>query len=446
MNLFFAVKTGTALTALLIALGTPATTTSPARAAAAVSVPAGVTSAQTDALRRQAEWRAGWRAAWMAAPQRASTGFEPNWSEEGFSGQSVRQIVRLTAGGSSLRIRLSNDYGPSPVHVTGATVAYAGQGASLQPGSVHRLTFNSTPSADLPAHGTLTSDPVRLRIEPFQSMAVTLYFAGTTGPATFHSQAYATSYRAQGDHATDTTATAFTQSTHSWYYLSRVDVTGGKDQQGKAVVTFGDSITDGFGSTNGANNRYPDELAEQLAARGASRPVLNAGIGGNLVLNDSAWYGDRSAARFRRDVLDQPGVGTVVILQGVNDIGFNESDTPTYKPAPVVSADELIAGHRRLIRQAHAKGIEVVGATLLPFKGSDHWGAHAAAVSDAVNEWIRTSGEYDAVVDLDRAMAAPDDPDVLNPAYDSGDHLHPNNAGYTAMARHITDKLTSTTK
>ncbi|MGR6915749.1 SGNH/GDSL hydrolase family protein [[Actinomadura] parvosata] len=472
MNLFFAAKTGTALTALLIALGTPAAATSPAHAtaapahhaataapahataapaqraataastrAAAESAPAGVTSAQADALRR-----ADWRAAWMAAPQRASTGFEPNWSEEGFSGQSVRQIVRLTAGGSSLRIRLSNDYGPSPVHLTGATVAYAGQGASLRPGSVHRLTFDSAPSADLPAHGTLTSDPVRLRIEPFQSVAVTLYFAGTTGPATFHSQAYATSYRAQGDHATDTTATAFTQTTHSWYYLSRVDVAAGKDQQGQAVVTFGDSITDGFGSTNDADNRYPDELAEQLAARGASRPVLNAGIGGNLVLNDSAWYGDRSAVRFRRDALDQPGVGTVVILQGVNDIGFSESDTPTYKPAPVVSANELIAGHRRLIRQAHDRGIKVVGATLLPFKGSDHWGPHAAAVSDAVNEWIRTSGEYDAVVDLDRAMAAPDDPDVLNPVYDSGDHLHPNNAGYTAMAHHTTDTLTSRTK
>ncbi|MGW0802086.1 SGNH/GDSL hydrolase family protein [Nonomuraea sp. NPDC002799] len=415
-------KIGAALSALVIALGTSA---------------AGAGPAQADAERQR-----GWQAAWMAAPQRASAGFEPNWAEEGFSGQSVRQVVRLTADGSSVRIRLSNDYGSSAVHLTGATVAYAGQGASVRPESVRHLTFGQAASADIPAHGGLTSDPVRLDVSPFQSVAVTLYFAGTTGPATFHSQAYASSYRAPGDHRADATASAYTQATHSWYYLSGVDVTGGK-KSGDTVVAFGDSITDGFGSTGDANGRYPDELAERLAATGRARPVLNAGIGGNLVLNDSAWYGDHSAARFRRDVLDQPGVGTVIVLEGVNDIGFSESDTPTYKPAPVVSAGELIAGYRRLIRQAHAKGVKVVGATLLPFKNSDHWGEHAAAVSDAVNQWIRSSGEYDTVVDLDRGLAAPGDPDVLDPAYDSGDHLHPNDAGYTAMARLIADQLSA---
>ncbi|MFC4116610.1 SGNH/GDSL hydrolase family protein [Nonomuraea zeae] len=413
---FFAAKTGAAVSALAIAL----TMSTPAWAAP--------------------ERQASWQAAWTAAPQRASAGFEPNWSEEGFTGQSVRQVVRLTSGGSSLRIRLSNDYGPAPVRLTGATVAYAGQGASTRPQSVRKLTFGKAASAAIPAHGGLSSDPVKLDVRPFQSVAVTLYFAGTTGPATFHSQAYATSYRAQGDHSADTAPDAYGQATHSWYYLSGVDVTGGA-RTGDAVVTFGDSITDGFGSTGDANGRYPDELAERLAATGRPRPVLNAGIGGSLVLNDSAWYGDRSAVRFKRDVLDQPGAGTVVVLQGVNDIGFSESDTPTYKPAPVVSADELIAGYRRLISQAHAKGVKVVGATLLPFKNSDHWGTHAAAVSDAVNHWIRTSGEFDAVADLDRAMAAPGDADVLNPAYDSGDHLHPNDAGYTAMAKVVADRL-----
>ncbi|WP_049562581.1 SGNH/GDSL hydrolase family protein [Nonomuraea sp. SBT364] len=428
----FATRTGTALTALLTALmtalGAPAAAAVPAHAAAD----------------RQTGRQAGWQAAWIAAPQRASTGFEPNWSEEGFSGQSVRQVIRLTAGGSSVRIRLSNDYGPSAVRLTGATVAHAGQGASVRPETVRQLTFAGATSADIPARGTLASDPLPLRVRPFQSVAVTLYFAGTTGPATFHSQAYASSYRARGDHRADTTAHAFTQVTHSWYYLSGVDVTGGNGRRGDAVVTFGDSITDGFGSTTDADDRYPDELAEQLAARGRARPVLNAGIGGNLLLHDSAWYGDHAAARFRRDALDQPGVGTVVLLQGVNDIGFSESDTPTYKPAPVVSAGELIAGYRRLIRQAHAKGVKVVGATLLPFKHSDHWGAHAAAVSDTVNHWIRTSGAFDAVVDLDRAMAAPGDADTLDPAYDSGDHLHPGDTGYTAMARLVADALTST--
>ncbi|QFY05803.1 SGNH/GDSL hydrolase family protein [Nonomuraea phyllanthi] len=417
----FARKAGTALSALLIAVST---------AVACTGAPA-----QAGVERHQS-----WQAAWTAAPQRASSGFEANWSEEGFSGQSVRQVVRPAGDGSSARIRLSNAYGTSPVRVTGATIAYAGQGASVRPESVRRLTFGHAVSADIPAHGTLTSDPARLNVRAFQPLVVTLYFAGTTGPATFHAQAYATSYRAQGDHLADASASAFTQTTHSWYYLSGVDVAGGT-RKGDAVVAFGDSITDGFGSTSDANGRYPDELAERLAATGRPRPVLNAGIGGNLLLNDSAWYGDRSSARFRRDVLDQPGVGTVVVLEGINDIGFSESDTPTFKPAPVVSADELIAGYRRLIRDAHAKGIKVVGATLLPFKNSDHWGEHAASVSNAVNRWIRTSGEYDAVVDLDRALAAPGDPDMLNPAFDSGDHLHPNDLGYTTMARLIADRL-----
>ncbi|WP_326826463.1 SGNH/GDSL hydrolase family protein [Streptosporangium sp. NBC_01756] len=430
-----AAKIGAALSALVITLGASAAGIGTAQAGIAQ---AGV--AQAGVAQAGVDRQAAWQAAWMAAPQRASAGFEPNWSEEGFSRQSVRQVVRLTAEGSSVRIRLSNDYGPSAVRLTGATVAYADQGASVRPDSVRHLTFGRARSADIPAHGGLTSDPVQLDVRPFQSVAVTLYFAGTTGPATFHSQAYASSYRAQGDHRADTAASAFTQATHSWYYLSGVDVTGGK-QKGDTVVAFGDSITDGFGSTGDANGRYPDELAERLAATGRARPVLNAGIGGNLVLNDSAWYGDHSAARFRRDVLDQPGVGTVVMLEGVNDIGFSESDTPTYKPAPVVSADELITKYRQLIQQAHAKGVKVVGATLLPFKNSDHWGEHAAAVSDAVNQWIRTSGEYDAVVDLDRGLAAPGKADVLNPAYDSGDHLHPNDAGYTAMARLIADRL-----
>ncbi|MCF6471807.1 SGNH/GDSL hydrolase family protein [Nonomuraea sp. MG754425] len=417
----FSRKTGTVLSALVIALS------------AAVVGPAAP-------VRAGAEHRQSWQAAWTAAPQRASAGFAPNWSEEGFSGQSVRQVVRPTADGSSVRIRLSNEYGVSPVRVTGATIAHAGQGASVRPESVRRLTFGRAASADIPARGTLASDPVRLDVRALQPVTVTLYFAGTTGPATFHAQAYATSYRAKGDRLADPGAAAFTQATHSWYYLSGVDVTGGA-RKGDAVVAFGDSITDGFGSTDDADGRYPDELAERLAATGRPRPVLNAGIGGNLVLNDSAWYGDRSSARFRRDVLDQPGVGTVVVLEGVNDIGFSESDTPTFKPAPVVSADELIAGYRRLIRDAHAKGIKVVGATLLPFKNSDHWGERAASVSDAVNRWIRTSGEYDAVVDFDRGLAAPGDPDLLNPAYDSGDHLHPNDLGYTVMARLVADRL-----
>ncbi|MFD7342283.1 SGNH/GDSL hydrolase family protein [Streptomyces violascens] len=380
-----------------------------------------------------------WGAAWAASPQLPSTGFTPNWSQEGFSHQSVRQVVRVTEGGDQLRIRLSNAYGTSPLALTGATVAKAGQGADVRPGSVRELTFGGRKSASVPAHGELRSDAARLGLERLDSVTVTLYFAGTTGPATFHAQGFADTYRAEGDHRADPSGRAFTATSRSWYYLSGVEVGGGARCDG--VALFGDSITDGFGSTTGANRRYSDALAERTG-----RPVVNAGIGGNLVLNDSAWYGERSAARFGRDALDQPGVSTVVVLEGVNDIGFSEAregpnPQPTYKPAPVVSSAQLIDGYQELIRQAHGRGLKAVGATLLPLKGSDHWGGHSARVSDEVNAWIRTSGAFDAVADFDKALASKADPDRLAPAYDSGDALHPNDAGYRVMAEVLSKLL-----
>ncbi|MGW8331368.1 SGNH/GDSL hydrolase family protein [Streptomyces sp. NPDC055897] len=391
-------------------------------------------AAQPSAARADA-----WGAAWAASPQLPATGFTPNWSQEGFSHQSVRQVVRVTESGDRIRIRLSNAYGTSPLVVTGATVARAGLGADVHPDSLRRLTFGGRTSVSIPAHGELRSDAAQLGLERLGSVAITLYFAGTTGPATFHAQGFADTYRAEGDHRADASGAAFTATSQSWYYLSGVEV-GGR-ARGDGIALFGDSITDGFGSTPGANRRYSDALAERTG-----RPVVNAGIGGNLVLNDSAWYGERATARFRRDVLDQPGVRTVVILEGLNDIGFSEArkgpePQPTYVPAPVVSSAELIAGYGELIRQAHREGLTVVGATLLPLKGSDHWGAHAARVSDEVNAWIRHSGAFDAVVDFDKALASKADPDRLAPAYDSGDALHPNDAGYRVMARALAEVL-----
>ncbi|MGO4426167.1 SGNH/GDSL hydrolase family protein, partial [Streptomyces sp. MCAF7] len=244
--------------------------------------------------------------------------------------------------------------------------------------------------------------------------------------STFHAQAYAKSYRAEGDHGADRTGAAFTAYTHSWYYLSDVELTGGGAGRRGSVVAFGDSITDGFGSASDANSRWPDRLAERLAAAGTPRPVLNSGIGGNLLLHDSPWYGDRAGARFRRDVLDKPGVRSVILLQGLNDIGFSEVDLPTYKPDPQVSAEQVIAGYRELIARAHARGVRVVGATILPFKGAEYHTARSEAKRAAINEWIRTSGEFDGVVDFAEVMASPSDPLALDPAYDSGDHKHPN--------------------
>ncbi|MEU6378400.1 SGNH/GDSL hydrolase family protein [Streptomyces sp. NPDC046909] len=356
---------------------------------------------------------------WTASPQLPSEGFTPNWSREGFWRQSLRQVVRLSGGGGRVRIRLSNAYGTSALRVAGASVMASGSPVSL--------TFGSEWSAEVPARGEVVSDAAHLAVSAGESVTVTLYFDAATGPATFHAQAFTSSWRGEGDLLACTGGEGFDAVSESWYFLSAVEVDAGRTD---GIALFGDSLTDGFGSTVGADRRWSDVLAELTG-----RPVLNAGIGGNLLLNDSAWYGEKGVHRLRRDVLERPGVDTLVVLLGLNDIGFSETDEqPTYKPAPVVEADELIAGYRELIRQARGRGVKVIGCTLLPFGGSDHWGEHAAKVSHEVNEWIRCSGEYDAVVDLQRVMADPGDPDRLRAAYDFGDHLHPNDQGYAVMA------------
>jgi lysophospholipase L1-like esterase len=364
---------------------------------------------------------------WTASPQRPSEGFTPNWSQEGFWRQSLRQVVRLGAGGERVRIRLSNAYGASPLRVAGATVGRTVAGAVVEAGSLRRLTFGGSRSVAIPARGELISDAVELTLESRESVTITLHLDAVTGPATFHAQAFATSYRGAGDLLEDAGGEGFDEVTESWYFLSGVDVSAGRTD---GVALFGDSITDGFGSTQGMNRRWSDALLERTG-----RPVLNAGIGGNLLLNDSAWYGEKGVRRLDRDVLAYASVDTLVVLLGLNDIGFSETDEqPTYRPAPRVEVGELIAGHRELMGQARARGLRVVGATLLPFGGSDHWGERAAKVSHEFNEWIRCSGEYDAVADLSRALADPADSDVLCGAYDFGDHLHPNDDGYQVMA------------
>ncbi|WP_240777536.1 SGNH/GDSL hydrolase family protein [Nonomuraea basaltis] len=356
-------------------------------------------------------------------------------SEQGFAHQTIHQVVRISAGGAAARIRLSNTYGATPLKVAGATIARTAAGAAIRRGSLRHLTVNRARTFTVPAGAEIASDPVPLPLDALDSVTITLYLATPTGPATYHAQAMATSYRSTGDHRADIGGTAFTETSQSWYYLSGVDVIGGTRREG--VVAFGDSLTDGYGSSPDTDNRYPDELAERLAAAGRPRAVLNQGIGGNRVTVDSMWLGDKGTSRFRRDVLSQPGVGTVIILEGINDIGMSQAPSPIGAPPTDVSAQQIIAGHRDLIRQARAKRLRVIGATLPPMKGSRYYSAHSESKRDEVNTWIRTSGEYDAVVDLDRTLASPSDEDQLDPAYDSGDHLHLNDAGYRATAHAV---------
>jgi lysophospholipase L1-like esterase len=374
----------------------------------------------------------GWEGTWTASPQRPGEGFIPNWSAAGFADQSVRQVVRISQGGPSVRIHLTNVYGSAPLSVTGASIGRAGAGAAVS--SVRPLTFGHSRSVVIPAGREVASDLAVLPVRPLESLTVTLYFAAKTGAVTYHADSEATSYRASGDHRSDTSAAAFTETSTSWYALSGVDVVDPSPHR-DVVVAFGDSITDGAFAGTDANARYPDELAERLQGR---LGVLNAGIGGNRVLNDSQCLGERATKRFRPDALSQPHVRTVIIMEGINDIGLSElGDFECAKPNPVVTSAELIAGHRELIRQAHAAGARIIGGTLTPYKGAGYYTDRGEQVRDELNTWIRTSGEYDAVVDFDRALASPTDPDSINPTYDSGDHLHPNAAGYHTMATAI---------
>ncbi|WP_431910509.1 SGNH/GDSL hydrolase family protein [Nonomuraea jabiensis] len=374
-----------------------------------------------------------WAATWGNAAQPATPGtpwYGTNWSQEGFARQTpetLRQVVRVSTGGTSVRVKLSNAYGTAPLTVDGAAVAGALQGAAT--GRPRTLTFSGRPGIVIPPGRERLSDPVPLPVRPLDKLAVTLRFTRPTGPATFHHFAQATSYRATGDHLADTAGDAFADTSNSWYYLTGIDVAA--PRRAGTVVTFGDSLTDGVGSTVGADHRYPDHLAERLAGSGSPLGVVNAGIGGNRLLTDSPEYGRNGLARFQRDVLDRPGVRTVIVMQGINDLA--EWNKPHQ-----ASAGQIIDGHERLIQAARARGIEVVGVTLMPMKGAAlAYSPAAEAVRDEVNRWIRTGGAYDHVIDFDAVVRQPGDPDSLRPQYDSGDGIHLNDAGYRAIAQAV---------
>lgn len=373
-------------------------------------------------------WSGGWSTSMVASlPEFLG---QKNWSG-GFDDESVRQVVRVSRGGATVRIRVSNVFGTSRLRLTGATIARAADGAAVKPGSSVPLTFDRSRSAVVPAGREAVSDAIDLKVSALESLTVTFYFAGPTGPVGFHPFAFATSYRAAGDHRFDRSGSAYADTSQSWYVLSGVDVAGPTHGKNGTVVAFGDSLTDGSLSSPGTNNRYPDELAERLVSAGRPTGVVNAGIGGNQVLTGAPGFGEKAVARFERDALDRPGVRTVIVLEGVNDIGFR-ANTPT-----PVTARELIDGHRALIRAAHARGVKVIGATITPTKGCEYPGyftERGEAVRDEVNTWIRTGHGYDAVADFDRALADPADPDRMRAEYNGGDFLHPNDAGMRAMA------------
>ncbi|MFJ9787624.1 SGNH/GDSL hydrolase family protein [Amycolatopsis sp. NPDC101161] len=359
----------------------------------------------------------GWVGTWAAAPAAAVAN-----TPDGYPGFSIRNVVHSSAGGGRARVHLSNAFGAAPLTFGHVTIAVQATGPDAVPGTLRSLTFGGAPSVVVPAGAEALSDPVDARIPADANLLVTTYVPTKSGPVTYHPAASQTSYFTRaGDFAGSEAGAPYTEQTSVWHYVSGVDVQGGADA---SIVTLGDSITDGVGSVAGANHRWPDYLADRLHGRFG---VLNAGISANRLLLDvpGSGAGQNALSRFDRDVLSVGGVRTLIVLEGINDI---QQDPHQTDPGAITSA------YRQLVTQAHARGIRVLGGTLTPFKGWRVYDETLEATRTAVNTFIRTGGVFDGVVDFDAAVRDPADPLRMLPAYDSGDHLHPGDAGYERMA------------
>lgn len=391
--------------------------------------------------------RPTWVGAWATSPTTV-----PASDTTSFEDQTLRQVAHLSVGGDTVRVRLSNEFGTQPLVIGEAHVARrAGAGSAIEPGSDRRLTFGGRPSATLPPGTPLLSDPVALAVTADSDLVVSIHLPRRTAGNTVHAFPFQDGWVAAGN-VTGRAEITPTAVLGKWHFLTGVSVAGGK--RGSTVVAFGDSITDGAETTRGANRRWPDVLARRFQAERGLRHlgVVNEGISGNRLLHDpnppaghpaegyAAYFGQAALRRFDRDVLAQPGVGHVVVLLGVNDLGHPGTSAPLSEK---VTAQDIIGAHRQLIARAHAQGVRIHGGTITPFR-DDTLGFYSPeneAARQVVNQWIRTGGEYDGVIDFDRAVRDPAQPDRLLAAYDSGDHLHPNDAGMAAMAAAVPLRL-----
>ena len=359
-----------------------------------------------------------------AGPGGGRGGFAPPVT---LTNQTIRQIVHTSLGGSRVRVVLSNAFGTAPIDIGAAHVALRDKDHAIVASTVKPLTVSGSASFSVLAGAVAVSDPIDLAVPPLSDLVIDLYVPKEIGlsasPVTTHNGASQTNYVSEtGNHSGVTTPAVATRA-GAWFLIARVEVVAPTNTG--VIVAFGDSITDGARSTADMNARWPDHVARRLAARkNPAFAVVNAGIGGNRVLGDGA--GVSALARFDRDVLMQTGVTHVIVLEGINDIGIARNN-----PSP--SADDLIAGHKQLIERAHARGLKIYGATLTPYEGAAYFTPEGEAKRQALNQWIRTSGAHDGVIDFDMVTRDPAAPTKFLPAYDSGDHLHPGDAGYKAM-------------
>ncbi|SER91151.1 Lysophospholipase L1 [Sphingobium sp. YR768] len=376
-------------------------------------------------------WVAGW----------ASSQFRPTGDAELPVGtlrdQTLRQIVRPSVSGDRLRVRLSNLAGITPLRIAGVSIARAlgPASAAVDPGTLISLRFDGAPEVVIPAGADYLSEPVSLPVGALENIAISIRYDGEP-EQTSHPGSRATSWHLPGNHLTDETMAGAASFDH-WFNLAALEVE--RCAPAKLIVALGDSITDGKGSTTNGNDRWTDVLAQRLQADPKRRDmaIVNQGIGGNRLLNDG--LGPNALARLDRDLLAQPGVTHLILLEGINDLGTLTRDAPVSAAEHQVHVARIIGAYRQIIARAHAKGIKVIGATVMPFVGNDYYHADAQNEADrqAVNKWIRTPGHFDAVIDFDRVTRDPAHPDRLLPAYDDGDALHPSPKGYKAMGEAV---------
>jgi lysophospholipase L1-like esterase len=367
-----------------------------------------------------------WVGTWAASPQLTEPANRP--PAPGLADTTLRQVVHVSLGGKRLRVRFSNAFGAKPLTILAAHLAPSAGGPAIKPEGGKPLTFGGQRSVTISTGAPMVSDPVNFELAPLSDLAVTIRVKDPTGAITGHPGARCTSYLQRGDGVTEPDLPTAARTPH-WYYLCGVDVDA-PDADAAAVAVLGDSITDGRGSPTDGNGRWTDHLARRLQhGEGTARvSVLNQGLGGNRVLNDG--LGPNALARLDRDVLAQPGVRWLIVLEGINDLGTRSA-----------TARDLIGAYEQIIRRAHARGIKVYGATLMPCEGSSYFTPGLEAARQEVNTWIRESRRFDAVIDFDAASRDPQKPARLSAAVDGGDHLHPGGEGYELMARAVDVKL-----
>jgi lysophospholipase L1-like esterase len=374
--------------------------------------------------------QAQWLTAWSMSPSSLPPGPD---AEDTFNNQTLRQIARITASGDSIRLRISNTHGNKPLKIGALTVAAQADGSTIATSSLRNVTVNGQSGFVIPRGAVVMSDPVVFPVTVFDQLSISMYLPEGSGQGTVHRAAMQTAYVSAGDNTRAESSPTDSEEINFWYFLSAIDVL--TDEYSSTIVTLGDSITDGVGSTVNANQRWPDIFAERLQAeQGMPRyAIANAGISGNRVLHErNSNFGENLLARFERDVLALSGVSHIVLLEGINDIGMAAAMATDQE----VSAEQIVGGYMQGIQRAKARGIKVIGATLTPYEGAAYHRPEGEAKRQQVNNWIRSSGAFDALIDFERSVQDATNPRRL-PANFTADNLHPNDIGYQAMANSI---------